>query len=712
MIFTSTGTGVIYLNLDFSSAPAFITAAGSLGSTYELLPFSYTIQANADSNIAFSVQSGSLPANSSLQSNGVLSGNGPAVENSTLYSIVVLAEDQENQTATRSFNFTILPDLITWYNPSGNVSYVFPTNFPMSQTQGNVTLNAQAISNQPITYTANTLPTGITLNGNLISGTPTVQGNVFSLLSATSAVTNKTANVLVTFKIRNTFDVNNYQPYFANCIALEKFDAAGQFISPDGTNLYVTDTLNDRLIQYTMQANTLSTATVSATLAITANGLAASNPQSVIFKDDGTKMFVAADPNTPWINEYVLSQPWNINSAVFVSNLNASPFSAISIDSIAFANSGQRLYTMYSSGVREWTLGTPWQINTAVITSRSTSLPVGTYGFVVTNDGTTLWNANSSTIQKRSLTVPFQINASTVLQSASTLPATTPFINSSINSIRYMQISSDGRRIYYIADPLVNPIVFTTELTVPNDLTSMQYNELSGFYGYTATGLRIKDDGLKLWAVDGLNLNNLSEYTLSRAFDVGSANIVSNLAITLTSSTGLAFKDDGTRLFVSNATRINEYTLSTPWQTNNAVLAGNLTVTTITNDLAFSSNGDRMFLINSSSDNILEYHLTTPWQVNTAAQRGTYSIVAYETAGSSLFFNSFGNVVFFTGTGSDSIHQLNLSTPWQINTASYIGNVSLAFYETAPVGMCLNSTGTNLYFSGSTYDLIYQWKLG
>jgi hypothetical protein len=367
---------------------------------------------------------------------------------------------------------------------------------------------------------------------------------------------------------------------------------------------------------------------------------------------------------------------------------------------------------MYSSSVREWTLGTPWQINTAVITSRSTSLPAGTYGIVVTNDGTTLWSANSSTIQKRSLTVPFQINASTLLQSVSTLPAASPFINSSITPIRHMQISSDGRRIFYVGDPLVNPIVFATELTVPNDLTSMQYNELSGFYAYSSTGLRIKDDGLKIWALDGISTSNLSEYALSRAFDIGSANLVSNLSVALANPTGLAFKDDGSRLFVLNATRINEYTLSTPWQTNNAVLVGNLTVTTQAEDLAFSANGDRMFLINSSSDNILEYHLTTPWQVNTGTQRGTFSVSAYDTVPSALFFNDVGNVVLYTGTGSDSIHQLSLSTPWQINTASYIGNVSVAFYETAPRSLCLNSTGTNLYFSGSTYDLIYQWKLG
>jgi hypothetical protein len=712
MIFTSTGAGVIYLNLDFSSTPAFITPAGSIGSFYELLPFSVNVVANADSVITYSVQSGSLPANVTLAANGVISGNAPAVTDSTVFSIVILANDEENQQSTRSFNFTILSDLITWYSPSGNVTYVFPTGYDLTETSGNITLNAQAISNAAVSYSANTLPTGITLNGNLISGTPAVQGNVYSLITATTDLTNKSNSIVATFKIRDTFDVNNYVSYFANSFGLGgTFDVGNHFISPDGTNYYVADYTNEKILQYRMEANTLTTLTYQAELAITANGTAVSNPYGIAFKDDGTKLFVAADPNTPWINEYVLTTPWNINSAVFVSNLSASPASTVSIDGLCFANAGQRLYTLYSSGLSEWELTTNWQVNTATYTGRRITLPSGTYNATVTEDGTVLWSANASTIQKRSLTVPYRVNASTLLQSVNSLPANTPLLTSTIAGLRYMQITNDGKRLFFVSDPLINPIVLDYELSTPSDLKSIQYKQLGGFYVYEAYGLRVKDDGQKFCALQFQNVV-LSEFELASNFDIGTANFVSNLSTGLSNPSGVAFKTDGTKVYINNATRINEYVLTTPWQTNNAVLIGNLTVVTNQTDIAFSSNGDRMYGINSSSDNIIEYHLTVPWQINTATQRATYSISSYEAGPQALFFNTFGNIVLFTGTSTDSIHQLNLSTPWQINTASYVGNVFIGTYAVNPQSLCLNSIGTNLYFSGSSDDMIWQWKLG
>ena len=67
--------------------------------------------------------------------------------------------------------------------------------------RSNVTLSASAASGQTITYTANALPTGLTLNGSNISGTPTVGGNSSTLLTATAAVTNKSSTDTINWVI-------------------------------------------------------------------------------------------------------------------------------------------------------------------------------------------------------------------------------------------------------------------------------------------------------------------------------------------------------------------------------------------------------------------------------------------------------------------------------------------------------------------------------
>jgi hypothetical protein len=713
MIFTSTGAGVIYLNLDFSSTPAFITPAGSIGSFYELLPFSVNVVANADSVITYSVQSGSLPANVTLAANGVISGNAPAVTDSTVFSIVVLANDEENQQSTRSFNFTILPDLITWYSPSGNVTYVFPTGYNMTETSGNITLNARAVSNSTVSYTANAVPTGLTLNGNLISGTPSVQETVYSLITATTEITNKANSILTTFKIRDTFDVNNYVPYFSNIFPLPTVTRSDfQFISPDGTKYYTGDQTSEKVFQFEMEANNFATLTYQAELAITANGLASSNPADVHFKPDGTKLFVAADPNTPWLNEYVLSEPWNVNTAVFVANLSLSPASATSIDAISFANSGQRLYTTTSASVKEWELSTPWQINTAVITARSVSLPSGTTSMQVSEDGSILWSANLSTIQKRVMTIPFNINTAVLSQSANTLPQFTSFANSAVTNIRNMEVSDDGKLIWLIADPTSKPIIFNYEMITPNDLTSFQYKEIGGVCAVQAYGMDIKPDGTKFYVLSQDDDDTVWQLDLLRPYDIGSAVRVGTFRALLINQLGLQLGNNGNKLYVCNQTVIREHNLTTPWQVNSAILVGSLTVTTQVQDFTFSANGHRMYIANANTDRLIEYALPTPWQVNTAVLLANISVSSVDSIMTDLHFNSFGNILFTIGSSKENIYQFNLSTPWQLNTAVYVGNTYVGNYGTAPQSLVMDSLGTNLYWGDSTLDYVWQWKLG
>jgi hypothetical protein len=710
MIFNSTGTGVIYLNLNFSSAPEFITPAGLLGTTFELEPLSYIIEANADSPIVYSIQSGELPSNVFFQSNGLLSGNGPAVLNDTQYSFIVLAQDQENQQTSRSFTFSIRGDVITWINPDESFTYTYPTGFDITDFGGsNIVLNAQAVSGQTISFSVNSLPSGLSFTGNTISGTPTQQQTIVSLLTATSAITNKTNNLIATFQIKNPFEITNYVPYFANVYALGSFSCGNHFMSPNGRNYFVANTTRNTIMQYNLQANNLATMTYVSELPIQANGTSTSLPQAVTLSNDGTKMFVAADPNTPWINEYVLSEPWNINSAVFVSNITTSPANSVGIDGVYFANAGQRMYSLFNSVLYEWSLSTNWQVNTASYTNRSLTLPSLSYSGIVSEDGQFLFSANNTTIVKRSLTVPYQINQSTIIQTTNI--KSTGF--SATN--RYMQLSIDGKKLYFIVDPINYPTVFNEELTDPYNLSSISVNRIGGLYKFQTFGIYIKSDGTRLWTVDVVT-NVVTEFVLPVPYEVGpTMTTQSTFSAGSVGTRGISFKDDGTKLYLivgAAGYSVIEYSLSTPWQVNTAVQIGSIGMPLNSEDLVFRSDGARMYITGSGRDAIDEYHLSTPWQVNTAVQRGTYSVSSFDGAPSALFLDPAGTNVFFTGFGSDKVHQLNLSTAWQINTATYFGNISVENYETAPQALTFDTLGIRMYLGGQIADFIRQYKIG
>ena len=92
--------------LTVSDAPAWTTAAGSLGSFSAGNPISVTVAAtNATS---FSKTSGTFPGGLSLNtSSGVISGTESGTTSDTTFSFTLRATDAEGQTADRAFSITI-----------------------------------------------------------------------------------------------------------------------------------------------------------------------------------------------------------------------------------------------------------------------------------------------------------------------------------------------------------------------------------------------------------------------------------------------------------------------------------------------------------------------------------------------------------------------------------------------------------------------------
>ena len=89
-----------------SDAPAWTTAAGSLGTVASGGTINFTVAAT--NATTFGVQSGSLPGGASLNaSTGVISGTESGSTQTTTYTFTIRATDAEAQTADRQFTITI-----------------------------------------------------------------------------------------------------------------------------------------------------------------------------------------------------------------------------------------------------------------------------------------------------------------------------------------------------------------------------------------------------------------------------------------------------------------------------------------------------------------------------------------------------------------------------------------------------------------------------
>ena len=191
------GTAIAIPGVSYSGVPAFATTSGSLGTVYEGAAFSSNIAATSDSAVTYSIDSGALPAGFGLNANtGAIAGNVGTITDSTTYNFTIKATDVELQDTTRNFSITTSPDVVTFNTPAGNQTYSNSTSDSFS-----LTLDATSVLGRTISYTANTLPTGLTLSGNVISGTFSTAASVASLITATAATSLKTATRLLTWAV-------------------------------------------------------------------------------------------------------------------------------------------------------------------------------------------------------------------------------------------------------------------------------------------------------------------------------------------------------------------------------------------------------------------------------------------------------------------------------------------------------------------------------
>ena len=92
--------------LTVSDAPAWVTAAGSLGTFAAGETISVTV--SATNATAYAIQSGSLPGGLSLNtSTGAITGTESGATSDTTYNFTIRASDAEAQTADRAFSIAI-----------------------------------------------------------------------------------------------------------------------------------------------------------------------------------------------------------------------------------------------------------------------------------------------------------------------------------------------------------------------------------------------------------------------------------------------------------------------------------------------------------------------------------------------------------------------------------------------------------------------------
>jgi sugar lactone lactonase YvrE len=181
---------------------------------------------------------------------------------------------------------------------------------------------------------------------------------------------------------------------------------------------------------------------------------------------------------------------------------------------------------------------------------------------------------------------------------------------------------------------------------------------------------------------------------------------------------GLFFKPDGTKMYITGQTNdvVAEYDLSTAWDVSTSSFVQ--TFSTAAKDgtptgVFFKPDGLKMYISGDINDSIYEYDLSSAWNISTATFLQSFSVSAQNTGVTDLFFKSDGTKMYVLGDSTgDSVYEYALSSAWNISTASYSSvSFSVAGQDTSPQGLFFKPDGTQFYITGASSSSVYQYNL-
>ena len=130
-------------------------------------------------------------------------------------------------------------------------------------------------------------------------------------------------------------------------------------------------------------------------------------------------------------------------------------------------------------------------------------------------------------------------------------------------------------------------------------------------------------------------------------------------------------------------------------------------------DLAFNTDGTKMYMLGNTDDTLYQYSLSTAFDLSTASYDSvSFSVTGQDSNANAIVFNNDGTKMYMVGIVTDSIYQYSLSTAFDLSTASYDSvSFSVASQDTNPHDIAFNNNGTKMYMLGNTYDDVFQYSL-
>jgi sugar lactone lactonase YvrE len=507
-------------------------------------------------------------------------------------------------------------------------------------------------------------------------------------------------------------------------VATQETSPQGLFFKDDGTKFYIIGSATDTVYQYSCStAWDVSTGSYDSKLC---RVLFEGTPTGLCFKSDGTKLYVIGTTNNR-VYEFTLSTAWDVST----NNQAGSGFyiggqEGLSTD-VHFKDDGTKFYIVGQTNdtVYQYSCSTAWDVSTASYDSKSFSVQTqetNPQALFFKDDGTKFYIVGTTSDSV------FQYACSTAWDISTASYDNKSFsVNTQESTPTGLFFKPDGTKFYVIGN--TTDAIYQYSCSTAWDVSTASYDSKSfsvGGQDGSSSSVVFKNDGTTFYML-GFTSDAIYQYSCSTAWDVSTASYDSksfSVSAQEVTGHGLAFKSDGTRLYIVGQTNdtVWQYDLPLAWDIVNAgFTAKNMNAAlqdTSPQDITFKPDGTRFYVTGNANDSVFQYDCSNPWDVTTAFFNKTASgafararVGLQDTTPNGAFFKDDGTKFYIVGNATDTVYQYSCSTAWDVSTASYDNkSFSVTTQETNPSGLFFKDDGTKFYIVGVANDTIYQYS--
>jgi len=387
--------------------------------------------------------------------------------------------------------------------------------------------------------------------------------------------------------------------------------------------------------------------------------------------------------------------------------------------SIQFNADGTKLFYGYLTGeIYEVNLSTAYDIRTATGSETSHTLTYGLMGIKFADSGTKLYTAYYGATGATDAVVQYDLTTGYDLTTAS---YTRQFNvkTASSNAIDYgagIEFKPDGTKMFVY--DIIDDAWYEFSLSTAFDISTASYTDFFDLGTIdTQYSPTFSADGTKMYYHDD---GEFKQRTMSTAWDVSTAG--SEDSSTFRGEIGTAYttasNPDGTLFYIGSTQGFYQSPVSTAKDITTVIFDETKTYRRSAegayNAVFFKPDGTKMYYIHSLADKVFEVDLSVAWDIasgNDDASLAELDISGQETSPHELYIKPDGTEMYQVGTSGDDVNQWSLSTAWDITSATYTRSFSVSAQETAPRAITFKSDGTKMYISGTNGDKIHEYDL-